>query len=93
MAIHGCRPIGLIAAALISSAVCSQVRGDDRRQPAPAATHGQTATVPETLKERLSDKASDEQRVDNCKVLPARRGPTPRPNGCERIPERRELDR
>ena len=35
----------------------------------------------ETLKERLSDKASDEQRVDNCRVPPERRGPKPRP-GC-----------
>ena len=28
-----------------------------------------------TGKERLVDKASDEQRVDNCKVPPDRRGP------------------
>lgn len=35
---------------------------------------------PLTLKERLSDKASDEQRVDNCKVPPDRRGPKPRPD-------------
>ncbi|MFE0759046.1 hypothetical protein ACFW16_34120 [Inquilinus sp. NPDC058860] len=35
-----------------------------------------------TGKERLGDKASDEQRVDNCKVPPDRRGPKPRPNGC-----------
>ncbi len=33
------------------------------------------------LKERLSDKASDEQRVDNCRVPLERRGSTPRP-GC-----------
>jgi hypothetical protein len=33
-----------------------------------------------TLKERLSDKASDNQRVDNCHVPPERRGPVPRPN-------------
>jgi hypothetical protein len=36
----------------------------------------------ETLKERLSDKASDEQRVDNCKVPKERRGTKPRPRGC-----------
>jgi len=40
-----------------------------------------TAGELETLKERLSDKASDDQRVDNCRVPPDRRGPTPRP-GC-----------
>ena len=34
----------------------------------------------ETLKERLSDKASDEQRVDNCHVAPERRGDKPRPD-------------
>jgi hypothetical protein len=34
----------------------------------------------ETLKERLSDKASDEQRVDNCHVPPERRGDKPRPD-------------
>ena len=34
-----------------------------------------------TLKERLSDKASDEQRIDNCRVPPERRGAKPRP-GC-----------
>ncbi len=39
------------------------------------------AEQPRTLKERLSDKASDEQRVDNCRVPIDRRGPVPRP-GC-----------
>jgi hypothetical protein len=34
-----------------------------------------------TLKERLSDKASDAQRVNNCHVPADRRGPVPRP-GC-----------
>lgn len=34
-----------------------------------------------SLKERLSDKASDEQRVDNCRVPLELRGPKLRP-GC-----------
>jgi hypothetical protein len=34
-------------------------------------------------KERLGVKASDEQRVDNCKVPLDRRGPKPRPDECE----------
>ena len=38
-----------------------------------------TAAV-DTLKSRLSDKASDEQRVDNCNVAPERRGSRPRPD-------------
>jgi hypothetical protein len=33
-----------------------------------------------SLKEKLSDKASDEQRVDNCRVPLDRRGATPRPD-------------
>ncbi|MDR5738969.1 MULTISPECIES: hypothetical protein [unclassified Caballeronia] len=37
-----------------------------------------------TLKERLGDKASDEQRVDNCKVPPDRRGAKARPDACAR---------
>ena len=35
-----------------------------------------------TAKERLGGKASDEQRVDNCKVAPEQRGPKPRPDDC-----------
>ena len=36
-----------------------------------------------TGKERLGGKASDEQRVDNCKVPPDLRGPKPRPDDCD----------
>ena len=35
-----------------------------------------------TAKERLGVKASDEQRVDNCKVPLDRRGPKPRGDEC-----------
>ena len=38
----------------------------------------------QTLKERLSDKASDTQRVDNCHVPPERRGTLPRPDCPEK---------
>ncbi len=38
------------------------------------------AQEPQTLKERLSDKASDDQRVDNCRVPAERRGTKPRPD-------------
>jgi hypothetical protein len=45
----------------------------------PAA--GETrVTAPLPVKERLSSKARDEQRVDNCKVPPDLRGPKPRPD-------------
>jgi hypothetical protein len=35
-----------------------------------------------TGKERLGSKASDEQRVDNCKVPIEQHGPKPRPDTC-----------
>jgi hypothetical protein len=38
------------------------------------------AAEPKTSKERLSDKASDDQRVDNCGVPAERRGSVSRPN-------------
>lgn len=46
-------------------------------------THGPSVTLAavKTGKERLSDKASDEQRVDDCKVDGARRT-KPRPASC-----------
>ncbi len=41
---------------------------------------GVTGDAPaKSAKERLSDKASDEQRVNNCRVAPERRGSKPRP--------------
>jgi hypothetical protein len=49
----------------------------------PPAAHAQQAAMPQvkTSKERLSRKADDEQRIDNCRVPAELRGPTPRP-GC-----------
>jgi hypothetical protein len=47
----------------------------------------------ESLKERLSDKASDEQRVDDCKVPPERRGPKKRPDCAPAAAQRREPSR
>ena len=41
---------------------------------------GAGAQEKQTLKERLSDKASDNQRVDNCRVPAERRGSVPRPD-------------
>ena len=40
----------------------------------------------QTLKERLSDKASDNQRVDNCHVPSERRGSVPRPDCAPESP-------
>ncbi|MFP3558097.1 hypothetical protein SB861_46655 [Paraburkholderia sp. SIMBA_049] len=47
-----------------------------------AAPEDTAASEPKTLKERLGDKASDDQRVDNCKVPVAERGSKLRPDDC-----------
>ncbi|SKC89511.1 hypothetical protein SAMN05445504_5714 [Burkholderia sp. CF099] len=49
---------------------------------AAAAADDTAASEPKTLKERLGDKASDDQRVDNCKVPVAERGSKARPDDC-----------
>lgn len=36
-----------------------------------------------TAKERLGNKAADNQRTNNCKVPPERRGAKPRPDACK----------
>jgi hypothetical protein len=69
--------VGMIIASLLGSA-----RAQDAA-PAPNLPKAATTMRPQTLKERLGDKASDEQRVDNCKVPVERRGTKVRPNGCE----------
>jgi hypothetical protein len=66
---HRIHPL-LLLAALAAGAVA----------PASADDQGALAT-PRTGKERLSDKGSDEQRVDDCKVPPERRT-RPRPTDC-----------
>jgi hypothetical protein len=43
------------------------------------ASHVQSIRI---AKERLGGKASDEQRVDNCKVPLDQRGSKPRPDDC-----------
>jgi hypothetical protein len=48
---------------------------------APGITFAEEAL---TLKERLSDKASDDQRMDNCRVPLERRGTRPRPECADR---------
>jgi hypothetical protein len=57
----------IIFATLIVACAIGPGKAADRNRP--AATTGEVRTG----KERLSDKASDEQRVDDCKVPPARR--------------------
>ena len=78
----------LSAVAVACSAGLGFAQTDARPPPAPASAQGeaakdQTTTEVKTLKERLGDKASDQQRVDNCKVPVDRRGSKPRPDTCE----------
>ena len=49
-------------------------------QPAPAERSERRVL---TGKERLTGKAADEQRVDDCKVSPERRGRSTRPAECD----------
>jgi hypothetical protein len=51
------------------------------------------ATNSQTLKERLSDKASDQQRVDDCHVPRERRGPVRRPDCPPRSPTTEETSK
>jgi hypothetical protein len=44
------------------------------------ASPGPAAAELKTSKERLSNKAADEQRLDNCRVPLDQRGPAPRPD-------------
>lgn len=67
------------AAALVAmlGVASSQAAAADAKQDA--------ASEPKTLKERLGDKASDDQRVDNCKVPVAERGSKVRPDDCSHV--------
>jgi hypothetical protein len=65
-----------VLAVLIACSPLVPVAAADRDQAAVA-----NASAVKTGKERLTDKASDEQRVDDCKVAQARRT-RPRPTGC-----------
>jgi hypothetical protein len=75
------------ASVLAASAILAASVAADEPVPtaAPSAQSPseQTSVPVKTGKERLSSKAADEQRVDNCKVPPERRGTTVRPDTCE----------
>jgi hypothetical protein len=72
----------LSAFTMLLQATCGQAQIAGQPAEEPAAAQGQVNPEVETLKERLSDKASDQQRVDNCKVPPDRRGSKARPDAC-----------
>jgi len=74
---------GLSGIAIAFSTALGFAQTDWNPPPAPPSAQGQTAKETQTLKERLSDKASDQQRIDNCNVPVDRRGSKPRPDRCE----------
>jgi hypothetical protein len=71
---------GMVVALLFGSARAQ----DAALAPMPNPPQDAATMRTQTLKERLGDKASDEQRVDNCKVPVERRGSKVRPDGCGR---------
>jgi hypothetical protein len=67
-----CLFFALLAAALAQQQAATTIRSAASPPSAPAATG----------KERLGEKWTDEQRVDNCKVPFDKRGSKPRPDTC-----------
>jgi hypothetical protein len=74
-----CVAVGLAAAPVTNFANAAEEKATSNRS---AAEGLPEKADPKTLKERLGDKASDEQRVNNCKVPVEQRGSKPRPDRC-----------
>ena len=70
--------IAYVLVVLVTAAGAATAHAADAAAPVDTA-----ASEPKTLKERLGDKASDDQRVDNCKVPVAERGSKLRPDDCQ----------
>ena len=74
---RGCCSLAVVLALIMPAG--AQTSGNARQASGTAFTAEDAAEI-KSLKEKLSDKASDEQRVDNCRVPLDRRGATPRPD-------------
>jgi len=74
-------PRYLLIAALALSPAVSYGQPTASGDPTTRAATGVPGKV-RTGKERLGDKWNDEQRIDNCKVPPEKRGSKPRPEAC-----------
>jgi hypothetical protein len=73
--------LGFFVASLLATPATLVQAGDGRQG---AAKSDSPATL--TGKERLGPKWTDEQRIDNCKVPPDKRGTKPRPSACANAP-------
>ena len=77
---------GIVMASILTAFIAAPLAADDPATTATPATQPPSEPTPapvKTGKERLSSKAADEQRVDNCKVPPELRGTTARPDSCD----------
>jgi len=69
--------VSLLLVGLVSPALAEDAKPGDGAGKGAATRTG---------KERLGPKWTDEQRIDNCKVPPDKRGTKPRPNICPDAP-------
>jgi hypothetical protein len=73
----------MAAVALTMQVGLTSTSAAQRKESIKESIVGKSQTEPvRTGKERLGGKASDPQRVDNCKVPLDQRGSTPRPDDC-----------
>lgn len=71
------------ATILTIGVACAASAQEAAQSPDLEATDRRAQAIPTTTgKERLGEKWTDEQRVNNCDVPPERRGDTPRPDRC-----------
>jgi hypothetical protein len=80
---------GIVTASILGAFAAAPLAADEPAPTVAPATQPPTEQAPvpvKTGKERLSSKASDEQRVDNCKVPPELRGTAVRSDACEGKP-------
>ena len=79
--------LAAVAAGGVPGALAQERSSGDREpggllQPGPRASPFADSPAARTGKERLGRKWMDDQRLDNCKVPPERRGTRPRPETC-----------
>ncbi len=74
----------IVIAILTSAVLAAYASGGYAQQRDPLANPKPADLSGKTGKERLSDKASDEQRDDNCKVPRDKWGSKARPSDCRR---------
>jgi hypothetical protein len=79
--------MALMAATLASVDASAQMNGQANSGQAVGTITPPKETSGITGKERLSEKWKDEQRIDNCKVPPDKRGAKVRPDSCDHLPK------